>query len=747
MNAIRKLSFRFFCSPLTLVSMAASGLTVIAANPATAQTNVQAPEEVTITATRLPRTLEEIAGTVSVVTAETIDKELADDLDDIVRFQPGVSLNTATRGGNQGFSIRGIGGNRVLTVIDGVRSNDIYAAGPSSYGKDSFELASLKSVEIIRGPASVLYGADAMGGAVVLSSKQPRDYVGADSGSYVGLHSSAADADSQYRAGLTTALQNNKFGGLLQFTSRRFEEQDVAGQGRLNPQDGESENLLFKGVWDMNDSQQLVLGFEHYEEEVLTDIQSELSTTVFSSRGRDQSERQRLGVEYRLETDSVLLDSLQLVANVQDSDALQHTIQERISYSFINPMDPTSYGGSRAQRDTQFEFNQRTRALNLNLRKTFAAGAVNHDLAYGFNYDETETERPRNRCEEELISGSSTCSIASYPFAAPEVFPNKTFPDSTTTRFGLYLQNELSLGDSGLTLIPGIRYDRYELQPHPDALLDGTGEIEGYGFLISAVEENQTSLSLGVIYDLDETYSVFAQYAEGYRPPNFDESNQAFVNLGHRYATVPNPALQAESSQGLELGLRADFARAFISLAAYNNQYEDFIESSFVGSNNGISLFQDRNIGAVEIQGLEASANISLTAQWQLRASVAYARGDNEHDNTALDSVEPLTTVLGLGYGQASGHWGGELLLTLAAEKDRVSSPDRVKAEAYSVTDAVAWVNLAESATLRLGVFNLFDEEYARWANIQGLAASASENIANAQQPGRNFRMSLKLEF
>ncbi|MFN3162098.1 MAG: TonB-dependent receptor plug domain-containing protein [Pseudohongiellaceae bacterium] len=96
----------------------------------------------TISATRLPRSIEDIAGTVTLVTAENLDRQIANDLDDVVRFQPGVSLETATRGGNQGFSIRGIGGNRVLTVID-VWGNDIYAAGPSSYGKDSY------AVEII----------------------------------------------------------------------------------------------------------------------------------------------------------------------------------------------------------------------------------------------------------------------------------------------------------------------------------------------------------------------------------------------------------------------------------------------------------------------------------------------------------------------------------------------------------------------------------------------------------------------
>ena len=82
----------------------------------------------------------------SVVTAEDIERELAEDLDDLVRFQPGVSMATASRGGNEGFAIRGIGGNRVLTVVDGIRSNDIYHAGPSSYGRDNFDTDNIKAV-------------------------------------------------------------------------------------------------------------------------------------------------------------------------------------------------------------------------------------------------------------------------------------------------------------------------------------------------------------------------------------------------------------------------------------------------------------------------------------------------------------------------------------------------------------------------------------------------------------------------
>mgnify|MGYP003134739772 CR=1 FL=1 len=155
-------------------------------------TDGQPLTEVIVTATHQARSPDEIAGSVSVITAEQLARSLADDLGDAIRYQPGIVMDVADRGGNEGLRIRGIGGNRVLTVIDGVRSADMYAAGPSAYGKDSFEIDDLKAVEIIRGPASVLYGADALGGVVALQTRDAADYLTTEDSVFVALRSSAA---------------------------------------------------------------------------------------------------------------------------------------------------------------------------------------------------------------------------------------------------------------------------------------------------------------------------------------------------------------------------------------------------------------------------------------------------------------------------------------------------------------------------------------------------------------------------
>ena len=726
-------------------SLLAAIFGIALAAPAAGQESNDQLEELIVNATRLPRMIEEIAGTVSVITAEDMERELAQDLDDLVRFQPGVSISTATRGGHEGFSIRGIGGNRVLTVLDGIRSNDIYHAGPSSYGRDNIDTDNIKTVELIRGPASALYGADAIGGAVILTSREPRDYLEGDRAAF-NFRASAADADAQYRGGFTAASQFGDVGLLAQYTHRQFAEQEVNGPGSLNPQDGRSDSLLLQLHWDVSPDQQLRFSMDNFVEEIETQLDSEIDRSVSSSLGLDGTGRLRVGMRYEWQAGLALFDDLELDLNQQDTDASQYTEQTRASYSFLNPRDPRTYRGTSARRESTFDFNQQTSALNLNLRKTVTAGALTHSLAYGANLEATHTHRPRNRCEEELATGQTTCRISAYPFAPPEVFPNKTIPDTSTARSGIYLQDEMVFGDGGLTLIPGARYDRYRMKAMPDPSLDGTGQVSGYGFPVESIDEGAVSLSLGVLRDINAIWSMFGQYAEGYRPPNFSEANQSFVNLGYRYATVPNPELSAENSKGLEFGLRASFPNASLSVAAYRNRYTNFIEDAFAGMRGPISLFQNRNIGEVKIRGAEINARFFLNEQWQARTALAYARGDNLSASTPVDSVDPLTLVAGLRFDAPSDRWGGELLLTAVGKKDRVSTPESVTAGSYSVVDVVGNYDFSESVRLRFGVFNVFDELYARWINISSLNADSTTAIENAQQPGMNFRIGLQID-
>ncbi|MEJ2446003.1 MAG: TonB-dependent receptor plug domain-containing protein [Exilibacterium sp.] len=138
--------------PILGVCMAWTTLPAIAEADNRTTSTQDSIESVTVTATRLPRPLKDISGIISVVTQDDIEHNLSTHLGDAIRYQPGVVMETANRGGNQGIAIRGIGGNRVLTLVDGVRNSDIYAAGPSSYGSDAYDVDTLHSIEVVRGP-------------------------------------------------------------------------------------------------------------------------------------------------------------------------------------------------------------------------------------------------------------------------------------------------------------------------------------------------------------------------------------------------------------------------------------------------------------------------------------------------------------------------------------------------------------------------------------------------------------------
>ncbi|MCG8371238.1 MAG: TonB-dependent receptor, partial [Proteobacteria bacterium] len=477
-------------------------------------------DDIIVTATRLPRNIMEIAGTVSVVTGEDIERQVASDLDDLIRYQPGVTMNTNGRGGNMGFIIRGMGGNRVLTLIDGIRAGDSYARGPVAQGVDRFEVDDLKAVEIIRGPASVLYGSDAMGGAVILRTKDPIDYLDGDS-SYVGVRAGYAGANELAKLGLTGATRVGDLGLFLQYTNRAYEERDIAGEGSLNPQDGESHGLLLKTVWAPGDGHRLKLSFETMREDNDFELLTELSSSVFESLAEDQMERSRVSLQYDWSIGAGFADSVETHVFSQTADGLQHTTQDRMVYSFFDVTNFATYFGEPGLRVSDFEFNQEMSGIGAMFTKTFTAGSTEHALVYGLTYDVIDTERPRERYEVQHSTGDVTQDIRLIPGGALvfqgidpgpyfEVFPNRSFPDTETRRTGVYVQDEIAFGTSGFTLIPGLRYERYEMDPSSEGILD----ISGFGFGITSVSESHTSANLGLIYDVNEEVALFAQYAE-----------------------------------------------------------------------------------------------------------------------------------------------------------------------------------------------------------------------------------------
>ena len=714
-------------------------------------------QQVTVTGTRTERTLADSPASITVIDRERLRRELVQNIQDLVRYEPGVSVRRSVRYGLQDFNIRGLDANRVLIQVDGIRQPERFSFGPFTIGRDTFELETLKTVEIIRGPASTLYGSDALGGVVTYTTLDPADLLG-ERDSHVGLSSQYDSKNQGYVNTLSLAGRQDNLEALLIYTRRDAREPDIqADPSFKDRQTVEGDNVLAKLVYRFSPFDSLTLTAEYFHNR---------TTTTFSPRNLDpgirffresiETERSRLSLEYRYanpDTPAFELATVQIY--YQPARTQEPSVEERTLTVQGRPVP--------VRRDTFNELVSNILGASVQAQSRFQTGDISHRLVYGMEISTTRNERPRNRFQTNLLTGAVTQNIP------PDTFPTKDFPDSDTVRFGLYLQDEIDFGGGNFTLIPGIRYDTYRLTPSPDEAFLKSG-AEAASLFADAI-----SPKVGLVWRINPNLTFTAQYNTGFRAPQYNEINSGFTNLVSpffRYRTLSNPNLRPETSQGFEVGLRGIYPQASFSLAAYYNTYNDFIEAfREVGSEPSppgppgspppppVTLFQSQNVSRARIYGVEATGQYFFSPDltgWSLNGSFAWAVGDNLTENKPLLSIEPLTAVLGLHYDDPSQIWGARLVATLVADprdpqrevvQPNPNAPPQIPfvPKGYTVVDLLGYYNLDDNWQLNFGVFNLFDEKYFLYSETRSLFVGPE--VERRAQPGRHAALSFSTRF
>lgn len=749
-----------------LISTAALGLILTAAGQAHARqigTAAFLPADdatevapVTVIATRSELQTASAPATVSVFTAEDIEAMLATDIKDLVRFEPGISvptqptrfgaaLGTTGRNGNSGFTIRGLGGDRVLMVTDGVRIPDGFVFGAQSVGRGGYaDLDLMKSVEILRGPASALYGSDGVAGAVSFTTRDPADFL--EAGERFGGRARAAygSADDSWSEGVAFAGRSGALSGLLAWTRRDASETETAGgvggegaaRTMANPQDIRSNAVLAKLVWDVSANHRLRLTVDHYDMDMEADVLSGRvppappfsPNAVLELLAADETTRDRVSLDWRFER-AFGLDRGLITAWWQDSTTRQATFEDR---------DPA------VDRTRDNAFDNRVIGLGVQLDETLTVGGAGHHLTLGGDVSTTR--------QDGLRDGTVP------PFG--ETFPSRPFPRTDYILAGLFVQDQISLLEGRLTLTPALRYDAYDLSGEADALYPGA---------IADQSDGRFSPKLGVMFWADPHFGMFASYARGFKAPTPMQVNNFFANLAFGYTSLPNPDLAPETSESFEAGLRwrdLDLlgGRFSLNTAAFRSDYEDFISQQVVSGSftpADPAVFQYVNFSQVQVWGLEARGELDWDNGFSLIAAASFADGKQTDAGvqTPLTTVDPVKLVAGLGYDDPAGRFGGQAIVTWSAEKDgdlRGLSCGTAcyTADAFTLLDLVAWWNVTDRVVARAGVFNVFDETYSWWSDVAGLSGVSTPSgvappaAADAYtQPGRNFSLSLAVRF
>ena len=738
-----------------------------------------APEQlkdVTVTSTRTERNVNEVPNTVTVYTAEEIQKSQAQDIADLIRYEPNVSVRgeSQRRFGNSSYSIRGIDGNRVMILIDGVRVADEFSFGSSQLngaGRDTVDLDTLKRVEILRGAASSVYGSDALGGVVAYTTKDPADYLKLTQRDvYFGVRSGYASADRSWTNGFTVAAGREVIQASLYYANRTGHEADnrgsIGGQGQnrteSNPAGYRQDSLLAKLVLKPTASQQWRLTYDDRTVRTDTNVLSGVTglPRVTDLQGHDATSRRRVSLDHEWLQPLAWINALRWNLYGQDTNNLQKTRQLRTNTSA--GCSGTVLGVNTCVLDLDTTFRQKIFGGGISLEHLFSWGSSLHRLTWGGEASQTNTFEQRDGVRINLTTGVVTKTLAPDP-----TFPVHDFPTSKTTLAGLYVQDEAALLGGRLQIIGGLRYDSYRLEPQYDPVFAANNVAQPANLAAArSVSEHAFSPKIGATYKFTNIWSGFANYAHGFRAPSAFETVTAFSNPGSGYIQIPNGNLKPEKSRGIEIGTRAAFANGNFGATFFDNRYTDFINqvdlcpgNALCGVGGAASVFQNVNLSSVRIYGVEFKGDYKVARNWTVLGALGFADGTDRSRNVPINTVDPVKGVLGVKWSPAE-HWGGQFTGTFVGAKNKVDdrSNQGFRTPSYEIFDLTGYYNFSKQAQLTFGIFNIFNKKYWNWSDVRLLSASstaAAPQLTNNgltpvdryTQPGINASVNFRYNF
>jgi hemoglobin/transferrin/lactoferrin receptor protein len=666
---------------------------------------------------------------ISSVKSEEIRKEAKGTLPDAIDNVEGAFVQKTNTGGGSPI-LRGLIGPQVLITIDGVRfNNSVYRTGPVQY-LNLIDPYSLEKIEVMKGPGSVLYGSDAMGGVINLSPVSPSQFRKTEDFDYAAnLFGKFGSADLSGVGHAHGGIGYKGFGAKAGVTYKYFNSLKSGGDPWKGKVDG-----LKKGEqpWTGYDNLSLFSNLEYN----FPGMKGWRVSAVYLHSRIDDAGR----------TDRVLNQQGEIASkpSLTVYDNTSHFAYARLNMN----ISPLSTKGEATF--SYHNFFERADSLpldreNLNKRMSVSRDEVTVDtigadlkfqtsllkgfwnLNYGGSYYHDMIDSLRKTDSEN--SGIFTKSDATpYP------------EGSTYSNFGLYLYNELTLwyrDKQSAALDFGYRFHGFRGAAPEKGDLEKV-DISNYGHVFSA--------SLQYLYE--EKVNVAFSFSQGFRAPNFNEA----VLLGDtgKFFHIPNSDLDPEYSNTFELLLNLKNEKAFVGGAAYITLIEDVIireHSTWNGESeySGKPVAQNVNGNDAKIFGIEGNTGVELPAGFFVSGKGSYVKGWKTIDSGTV----PYTRIPPL-MGEVKLRWNApefyrtktyiETFIRGADRQDRLS-PEDISDNRIPEDGTPAWwtlnfragANFKENYKLNLSFENVLNRQYKYHAS--GIYA-----------PGFNFSASLDID-
>jgi outer membrane receptor protein involved in Fe transport len=602
---------------------------------------------------------------------------------ELIRGEPGVLIQKTTHGHGSPI-IRGLIGKYVLLLYDGIRLNKpTFRFGANQY-LNTVNAKTLGGIEVTRGPSSVIYGSDAIGGVINLIpmrlpnglSKPKIDYK--FSGEY-----SSIDNGSSYNIQLMASAP--KLAATYSFSYKDIGHLDGGGDIDKQIPTGWTENahtaqITFKanGWLILKNSLQIVKQNKvpRYDKYVSGDFVQ----YVYDPQDRD------LGIlKLTALKRSPLWDAIETAFSYQ-RDSEGRTTQKAGSNEITNSIDRLTTWGGYIQFSRNISFK--------------------HTLIYGGDYY-------RHRIKSSAVETINSTNTPSAP----------TYPDDSYYRsVGIFVQNEYTPNDY-INISAGIRYSNETIN---SVLVQP--EENPYGEYSPQFDD--LSGSLAISYLIDPSVNLIGRWSRGFRAPNFNDA------LALKYSSsgydAPSFNLKPEISNSYELGIKLSASRITGTVFLYYNQLTNLIDRQpgtynglefFDENNNGIfddgepPIFQKFNIDRAYIHGCEYESHIRLSSLLAIRNNLTWTYGQNQTKDEPLSRIPPLMGMIALKLNFNSNLWW-ELKTQFAGAQRRLSQRD-IDDTRIESGGTPGWITLNSFAQYKIHGFtisaiihNILDKKY-----------------------------------
>jgi len=691
-------------------------------------------KETVVTGSRFPRAFYESPQALSFVNRTQIREQMPTVSGDLLQQLPGVD-NSKDSPWEQRPVIRGLSGQRVLVLMDGQSVNSARGNGPHP---SLIHPSQIERIEVLRGPSSVAYGSDALGGVINMITRQAPELADGEASS---LHGGAlvggSSSDRGYKGSVYLTPRFGKFSAFVSSAMTNAENFRTPDHGRT-PQSGFNDyNALANLRYQWTDRTALKGGWQLYRGHDIG-----LPGLAFSETGFEQffkfpyyrRDEANLAVEHAYGASSWFsASSAKVYWQSEGRDFYSHM---GIANDFV--FGPGTPGTFVDNTDRYLKLNtagiqiQTTSKRTERYQMTFGLDAK-RDVTDGTNLDVVS---------DELFPTSSTVSRS---------LPTGRFDD-----YAGFVQSDWTLAPRW-NLDLGGRYthyrDRSDFGVASPASNGGGGPQPEVDFQPTRVDHDALAGTIGLVFAPTEDLHLTANVANGYRQPNaqdlfFDGPASVGIVLG-------NAKLKPETGVSSDIGLRWGPGHLAFSGNLFYSTYQDLIDAIEVAAPAGPgapATYQYVNISNARIWGGEAEGEWRFLDRWTARATVTGAVGDItsrsaietlyqvDADRAPLPNVPPFK-------GSASVRWtspGGRLWVEpgmryswrtnrLPLPTANVEQITDFKKE-WIVGDVLAGYRLGEGQRVEVGVRNFTDRAYRL-------------PLGSLEEPGISFVGSLSTTF